>query len=99
MQMNDIKKSIFLNLMAISSYIGLFFIYMELYSCCVIYSAILPIFLVINIIGFAVEVHKKKLFIHIPDKISDNIIFTIIFYIGLLLSIHFLSAFILFFLP
>ena len=96
MKIKDIKKSIFLNLMAFSSYLGLLFVYLQLYSHCVIYSGILPAFLLINIIGFAIEVHRDKLFFCIPDRIVDNPIFTIIFYLGLIFSVNFLCAFLLF---
>lgn len=90
MEIQDIKKSLFMNLAAFASYTGILIIFSKLYIICLIYSYILPVFILINFILFGFEIKKNKLFFPIPNNISNNILFSIIFYIGLLLSFNYL---------
>lgn len=94
MEIKDIKKSLFTNLAAFSSYGGLLSVFTNIYSLCLIYSNILPIFISINFIIFGFEIKQDKIFFPISDKLSNNIIFSILFYIGLLLSFNYLFIYI-----
>ncbi len=86
LKMQDIKKSLFLNLASFSSYTVFLTLYADTHTFLRIYSNIMPIFVVICYCIFIIEVKRDKLFLSLPNQLTDNIVFIFLFFIGLLLS-------------
>jgi succinate-acetate transporter protein len=88
LQIQDIKRSLFLNLITIASYTGAIAVYLNLYTIFLFYINFAPIFILVNFILFFIELKKDKFMLPIPEKYTNNIIFSIYFYIGLLLGFN-----------
>lgn len=86
LKIQNIKKSLFLNLASFSSYTIFLTLYADSHPFLRIYSNIIPIFVVICYIIFIIEVRRDKLFLSLPNQLTDNIIFIFLFFFGLLFS-------------